>query len=228
MKHFDAYHHNSPLALFGGTFNPVHHGHLHLAQTWYDTFALTKVCFLPAGIPPHRPAPAVSPTQRIEMLHLALDNQPQFCIDSRDALKKTPCYSIETIRAIREEVGQTRRIYWLMGMDSFLSLPKWEEWQSLLDLVHIVVAQRPDYTLNSLQQQPLLQKEYQTRWQADWRDLEGAAGGITGLQHHLSSLSSTEVRAEIACHPASPPHNLTHLIPPNVLAYIYQHQLYIS
>jgi nicotinate-nucleotide adenylyltransferase len=217
----------SPLALFGGTFNPVHYGHLHLAQTWCDTFLLAQVCFLPAGIPPHRPAPLVSPTQRIEMLHLALGHQRQFCIDTRDALKTTPCYSIETLRAIRNEVGQTRRIYWLMGMDSFLSLPKWEEWQSLLDLVHIVVAQRPNYSLASLLQQSRLQVEYNARWQADWRDLQGAAGGITGLQHSLSSLSSTQVRAEIASHPAQASRNLARLIPPNVLAYIYKHQIYL-
>lgn len=213
----------NPIAIFGGTFNPIHYGHLRLAEEWRQVFALPCVHLLPAGLPPHRPAPRVSPLQRLAMVRLAIEGDPCLKVDTRDVLKSSPCYSIETVQSLRQEFGATRPIYWLMGADSFLTLPQWEEWQTLMSLVHIVVARRPSYMLDAQEMHPELAACFQTQFNADWRQLQGAGGGITQLASTALAISSTQIRG--LCKKQQ---SIRYLLPNAVMNYIETHKLYLG
>ena len=134
----------SAVGIFGGTFDPIHFGHLRTAFELLHALRLAEVRFVPAGNPPHRGAPLCDAGRRLEMVRAALADQPGFVADGREVCRRGPSYTVLTLREMRaEEPG--RPLCLIMGMDAFLGLPQWREWRSLLDLAHIVVAHRPGW-----------------------------------------------------------------------------------
>ncbi|MEO7065870.1 MAG: nicotinate-nucleotide adenylyltransferase [Rhodanobacter sp.] len=130
-----------PLALFGGTFDPVHLGHLSVA--WEASELLdAEVRLLPASVPPHRPPPIASAEQRVAMLRAALQGQSRLTVDTRELERSGPSYTVDTLRELRAEQGQ-RSLILLMGADAFSHLASWHEWLGLLDVAHIGVLSRP-------------------------------------------------------------------------------------
>src|SRR5690606_18972130 len=119
--------------LYGGTFDPVHEGHLAVARFARDALAAT-VHFMPAADPPHRPAPGANAAQRVEMLRLALADEPGLGLDLRELACREPSWTVETLRRLRDEIGQDAPVALLVGADSFLDLPRWREWRELFDL----------------------------------------------------------------------------------------------
>lgn len=131
------------IGLLGGTFNPIHYGHLRLAQEVADALGLDQVRVIPSAHPPHRPPPAASSEQRAAMVSLAIADNPLLMLDAREVQRAGYSYTIDTLISLRQELGDQVGLYWLLGNDAFLGLPGWHRWQELLDYCHLIVANRP-------------------------------------------------------------------------------------
>ena len=133
-----------PIGLFGGTFDPIHYGHLRTAFELWQELRLTEVRFLPTGNPPHREQPLASAELRLQMVQAAVAGQSAFVVDDREVRRTGVSYSVETLAELRTEYPN-RSLCLLLGMDAFLGLPEWHRWRELLGLAHIVVAHRPGW-----------------------------------------------------------------------------------
>jgi nicotinate-nucleotide adenylyltransferase len=133
-----------PIGVFGGTFDPIHCGHLRTAFELWQELKLAEVRFLPTGSPPHRERLYASAELRLEMVRAAVADQSGFIVDDREVRRSGVSYSVDTLAELRAEYPQ-RSLCLLLGMDAFLGLPGWHRWRELLTLAHIVVAHRPGW-----------------------------------------------------------------------------------
>jgi nicotinate-nucleotide adenylyltransferase len=134
------------IGIFGGTFDPVHVGHLRTAWELRLRLGLDRVHYVPAAVPPHRPQPAASAATRVAMLEAALAGDEFACVDRRELKRAGPSYSVDTAAELRTEFPE-HALCLLLGMDAFLGLTEWRDWERLLGLVNIVVARRPGASL---------------------------------------------------------------------------------
>jgi nicotinate-nucleotide adenylyltransferase len=132
-----------PVGLLGGTFDPIHFGHLRLAEELAEILDLDTVRFLPSGTPPHRAQPSAPAAYRLAMVKLAIAGNPRFVLDEHEVHKTTACYMADTLTELRAEVGSQTPIVLFLGADAFAGLTTWHTWQSLFGLAHIAVAHRP-------------------------------------------------------------------------------------
>jgi nicotinate-nucleotide adenylyltransferase len=132
------------IGVFGGTFDPVHYGHLRTALELRVKLALDEMRFIPCANPPHRTAPLAADAIRLRMLQAAVAGQDGFVVDDRELQRGGPSYSVDTLRSLRLDYPHDS-LCMIVGMDAFLGLPSWRDWRSLLDLTHIVVAHRPGW-----------------------------------------------------------------------------------
>ena len=145
-----------PLGLFGGTFDPIHLGHLRLAETAREALSLERVRFIPAGQPPHRATPGASGADRLAMARLATADNPGFEVDAAEVDAAQASFTILTLERLRAELGPARPLVLLLGVDAFLGLPTWRRWTELFDFAHLAVASRPGYTLDEARLAPAL------------------------------------------------------------------------
>ena len=138
----------SLLGIYGGTFDPIHYGHLRPVREIYQTLELSEVRFIPAPRPPHRPTPMASAEDRLTMVRLALEGESAFVLDDCEFKRNAPSYTVDTLRAIHKESGDST-LCLLIGADSLQSLETWHEWEQLFDLCHIIVMARPGYPLDT-------------------------------------------------------------------------------
>ncbi len=134
-----------PRGVFGGTFDPIHFGHLRTAFELLQALRLEEVRFIPAGRPPHRDAPLADAELRLAMVRAATADQPGFSVDDRELRRSGPSYSVLTLTELRAE-DPVRPLCLLIGMDAFMGLPTWHRWHELLELAHVVVARRPGWS----------------------------------------------------------------------------------
>ena len=215
-----------PIGIFGGTFDPIHYGHLRLAEEAREQCGLAEVRFIPSGTPPHRAAPQAGAADRLAMVQLALAGQPGFVADAREVERTDPCYSVQTLAALRAEVGTARPLCWLLGSDAFLQLHRWWHWRELFDLAHLVVIQRPGQPLGNamLKADAELLAEYRARLvPAPLALRETAAGGIAVLEVPLLEIAATDLRRRI-----EEGRSLRYLLPDAVLTYLQTHSVYPS
>ena len=132
------------MGIFGGTFDPIHYGHLRTAFEMLQALRFEEVRFMPCGNPPHRETPIADAALRLRMVRVATEAQYGFIVDDRELRRDGPSYSVDTLSALRSEFP-ARSIGLIIGMDAFLSLPKWYHWRKILQLAHIVVAHRPGW-----------------------------------------------------------------------------------
>jgi len=132
------------MGVFGGTFDPIHYGHLRTAFEMLQALRFEEVRFMPCGNPPHRGTPFADAGLRLEMVRLATEGQRGFVVDDRELQRDGPSYSVDTLSALRADFP-LRPIALIIGMDAFLGLPKWHHWREILQLAHIVVAHRPGW-----------------------------------------------------------------------------------
>jgi nicotinate-nucleotide adenylyltransferase len=179
-----------PLAIFGGTFDPVHLGHLNAA--WEAAELLdAEVRLLPASVPPHRVAPIASAAQRAAMLRAALRDQSRLLLDTRELDREGPSYTIDTLHGLRAEQGD-RPLVLLLGADAFAGLPGWHRWRELFEVAHIAVLHRPGM---SSQLPRELAEAIAGRDAADPSELrEAAAGRVVHLQITPLEISATRIR----------------------------------
>ena len=209
------------VGLLGGTFNPIHFGHLRMAQELADAVNLDEVRFIPSANPPHKTAPNVSAEHRCHMVQLAIQNNPQFKLDTRELNRKGASYTIDTLISLRVELGDDVALSLMMGSDAFTKLNTWHRWQELLNFCHLILVQRP----NSLIKQPLdnaLEALLHQHYTEDLDDLSAQTAGCIHMQSVTAlDISSTAIRD--AFKQKLTPH---YLLPENVIHYIELHQLY--
>jgi nicotinate-nucleotide adenylyltransferase len=133
-----------PIGIFGGTFDPIHTGHLRTAFELREALRLAEVKFLPAGNPPHRDHAQASAQMRLTMVQAAVADEPGFTVDDREVRRTGLSYSVDTLTELRAE-HPDRSLCLLLGMDAFLGLPGWHRWREILQLAHVVVAHRPGW-----------------------------------------------------------------------------------
>ncbi|MDF7671373.1 nicotinate-nucleotide adenylyltransferase [Orbaceae bacterium ESL0721] len=210
-------------ALFGGTFDPIHYGHLHPAIALAEEVKLTQISLLPNHIPPHKPQPEATTSQRLAMLNLAIQDRPNLSIDTREmnALQLSrPSYTIETLQAWRQENGYQNGLAFIMGQDSLLSLPSWHNWQKLLDYAHLLICRRPGCAKKT--DNPELQTWIDEHRTFNSQDLHSSPNGFIYFAHTpLEDISATEIRKRIM-HQKS----CSNLLPIKVLKYIQDEKLY--
>jgi nicotinate-nucleotide adenylyltransferase len=134
---------SGPLGILGGTFDPIHFGHLRLGEEALSQLGLAQVRFIPAGQPPLRDEPAVSAAQRLEMVKLAIADNSNFALDDAEVMSTAQSYTVDTLSRLRSELGPTRSLVLLLGQDAFARLEGWHRWTELFELSHIAVASRP-------------------------------------------------------------------------------------
>ena len=133
-----------PMGIFGGTFDPIHFGHLRTAFEMLQALRFDEVRFMPCGSPPHRESPVADAELRLRMVQVATEGQHGFMVDDRELRRPGPSYSVDTLTALRSEFP-LRSLALIIGMDAFLGLPKWYQWREILQLAHVVVAHRPGW-----------------------------------------------------------------------------------
>ena len=215
---------SGPIGVFGGTFDPVHYGHLRLAQEILEAAKLGEVRFVPSGTPPHRTRPGADAADRVEMVRLAIAGNDHFTLDDRETKRAGKGYTYDTLAELRREIGSQRSLAMLVGADAFLDLATWHRWRELFGLAHIIVAYRPGYPIDTWQArmpEPLAH-EYAVRYMQQPLAVHLApAGGIAAVSMTGLDISATFVRT--AVHAGTSPR---YLLPDAVLEYIESHRLY--
>lgn len=210
------------IGILGGTFDPIHFGHLRLAQELADTLALDEVKFIPSANPPHKTEPTVSAAQRAEMVKIAIADNPVFTLDECELNRKGASYTIDTLIELRKTLGDKTALCLMMGSDAFTKLNTWHRWQELLDYCHIILVQRPS---NSTPQEKLaaeLETLLHDHYIESNEDLSIESSGYITMQSITAlDISSTKLRS-ILKHGQSP----RYLVPNCVIEYINQHQLH--
>lgn len=207
-------------AFFGGTFDPIHYGHLRPVSALATEIGLQHITLLPNNVPPHRAQPEATAQQRKHMVTLAIADNPLFSVDDRELQRTTPSYTIETLEHLRAEKGDTTPLAFIIGQDSLLTLHTWHRWESLLDVCHLLVCARPGY--RSELETPALQAWLQTHLTQDPAPLHTQPNGLIYLAHTpLVTISATDIRQRrqmrMPC---------DDLVPANVLDYMDAQGLY--
>ncbi|KTC65867.1 nicotinate-nucleotide adenylyltransferase (plasmid) [Legionella adelaidensis] len=182
------------IAVFGGSFDPPHLGHLHTALTIQNTFNFTRFLFMPCKNPVLKGASKANPQQRIKMLELLLAAYPFFEIDHREILREAPSYTVNTLESIREEVGD-RSICFIMGWDAFRQLPQWHRWEKILTLCNILVMKRGKEDKKLPKEVDLLLSEYQAFTAENFKN--NCCGNIILFDAGDYPVSSTIIRERI-------------------------------
>jgi nicotinate-nucleotide adenylyltransferase len=210
------------LAILGGTFDPVHNGHIGLAEDVRRALALREVRLVPAGDPPHRGGPVASGRDRLAMLRIATAPHPGLVVDPREVTRAGKSYTVLTLEELRQE-APSRPLLLILGADAFLGLPTWHRWHELFALAHVVVAARPGVDLTPSGE---LAAEWKTRL-VDKPDLLFSRPGGSIYQQAIAPqpVSATAIRALLA-RGAAGREAVRRLLPPAVLRYIDQHGLY--
>ena len=212
----------APIGLLGGTFDPIHFGHLRLAQELADALGLARVRFIPTGAPPHRNSPQVSGMRRLQMVRIAIAGNPVFEADDREIRREGISYTYDTLIELRDELGE-RPLCLLMGADAFAALATWHRWQELFNLAHVVIAHRPGFRLQELQATlpAPLRKIYLQRLAGAPGMLRASAGSILTREITALDISASHIRGLLA-QGSSP----RYLAPDTVLEYIDHNHLY--
>lgn len=213
------------LAIFGGTFDPVHCGHLQAALEIQEQLALTEVRLIPAASPPQRPPPRAAAADRRRMLELAVAGEPGLKVDpcelDRHARDGKPSFTADTLIQLRSEVGPKVPILLALGTDAFARLPAWHSWKQLFDLVHLLVLLRPGGTLSLSHCPEALQREVKDRRASLSRLQKTPYGRLGCLAVTQLDISSTAVRKRLALE-----QSVDYLVPEAVSRYLHKRQIY--
>jgi len=208
------------LGLLGGTFDPIHNGHLDAAQAAHTTLALDDVLVIPAHDPPHRELnPHSSAFHRFAMVSLAIDGQPWMQASDRELRRDGPSYTVDTLRALHAEGLQASQLFFILGGDAFAEIATWRSYPDVLDASNFVVISRPGTTVDAaIARVPALQARVQ------WGKPPASNAQQTGIfpiNADTRDVSSTQIRARLAAHD-----RIDDLVPAAVARHILAHQLY--
>ena len=187
------------IGIFGGTFDPVHYGHIKPALSVKQALNLTQIRFIPNRIPPHRTVPWLSVEQRLSLLQAALKKYPGIVIDQRELNRSGPSYMVDTLRSLNKDYPDNG-LCLIIGMDAFFGITGWHQWKSLFDLCHLIVTTRPGFAQESIAQQ-MSAEDYQflaSRMTQDVNALTTREKGKILLQSVPQlDISSTQIRTKL-------------------------------
>jgi len=218
----------SCVGLLGGTFNPVHNGHLAIARQTREALELDRVILIPSADPPHKPLEGVAPAKdRYEMVRLAIASDPSLAVSDVEVRRSGKSYTIDTVRLLQREYGEDTRLLFLIGIDAFLDFPQWRDPETLLTLCSFVVLSRPGQSFRSLSGLPLIPRLPH----ASLQDLDAGVSvrldvpvgsqSLICLRLPPTDVSASDIRARIARGVST-----ANLLPPAVESYILQHHIY--
>ena len=210
----------SPLVgVFGGTFNPVHYGHLRSALELVERLQLEQLRLMPSASPPHRDAPECSAERRAAMVELAVSGEPRLVCDAREMQRPGKSYTIDSLIELRGELGTRQGLCMVLGCDAVQDIATWHRWQELLDWAHIVIIARPGWQLPRAGKLAQWLKAHQLESPELLR--QRPCGGIVIEELRPLAISSTEIRDLLASGRSA-----RYLMPQSVLDYIQTHTLY--
>lgn len=210
------------IGILGGTFDPIHLGHLRLAQEVAEALALRSVHFVPGGQPPHRAKPQTAVADRVMMVKLAIADHPMFVLDERETQRTGPSYTFDTLSELRAELGVACPLVLMMGADAFLGFESWHRWQEIFNLAHIAVAHRPGAALGGMPG-PLAQEFAQRRSNDAQAIHRAAAGAIVEVPITALDISATKIRTMVQARRSA-----RYLLLPAVFDYINDKQLFLK
>jgi len=206
------------IGLFGGTFDPVHLGHLHAAELLLDEFSLSEIFFIPAYQPVHRDQPLATSDQRLEMLQLCLSGSEHLSLDRREVNRGGASYALYTLQEYRSDYPEDE-LFFIIGTDAFNAIDNWHEWQSLFDYCHFIVLPRPGF---KLQYSSAVQSHIDSLAADEHRDdVVPKTGQVLLSKKAMLELSATQVRTAI-----QNKQNIAALISEKVAQYIEDHNIY--
>lgn len=209
---------NTPLIIFGGTFDPIHNGHLLMADAVYNKFK-SEITFMPTAIPNYKTAPEATNEQRLEMLEIALANNPHYRIDTLEINQDSYSCSYKTLTFLRNKIGPKIPVYYIIGEDSLLSLGTWDSWTDLFNLTNFIVLKRPNYSYETMANP--LRTIFEERKTTNFANLDVQYGKIYMLDFVLSDISSTKIRACV-----KNGISINGYVPSLVAKYILEHNMY--
>ena len=207
--------------IFGGTFDPVHIGHLRSARALADIFPASRLVFVPCKLPVHRPEPGASAEDRLAMLNLAIEGEKAFSCDDCELQRDGYSYTFDTLRHYRLDLGEASLIF-VMGLDAWMTLPGWHKWSSLCDLAHLIILKRPDAA-----------DQVESKDLSDWAGprlvqdpaelLNRPSGTVCHITLEQVDVSATRIRRAIRQGDA-----VADVLHPEVTKYITRHNLYMD
>ena len=204
--------------LLGGTFDPVHNGHLHIAQSAISELGFDHVALVPCKIPVHREQPIAGAEQRLAMLQLAVADNPALAINDIELNRDLPSYTFNTLTELRRIDNETR-FCCLLGVDAFLEFTQWYRWRQILELAHLLVIKRPGYQVESNEEmERLLQRHYLDNVQ---QLRQTPVGGIVIVELNAPDISATHIRQRLASGA-----DVSNLVPAPVNAWLEQYPIY--
>jgi len=218
------------MALYGGTFDPVHNGHIRIAQTFLELFALDDFCFVPAHVAPHkRGAMVTPPLHRYAMLALATQNDERMRISSIELDAPEKPYTIETLTKFsNEEAANDAQLFFVMGADSWMEIRTWRDWERLLQLTNYIVVTRPGYELNAEHvtkqiREQIVDLRGLNEEQIKRRSTESSSAKIYVTDAVLMDVSATSIRRHVRSESSR---EWLKNVPPSVADYIQKYELY--
>ncbi len=207
------------IGIFGGTFDPIHNGHLRVALDVTEALNLQALHFVPLNGAVHRARPQAAAAERLAMVQAAVGDEPRFVADDRELRRGGDSYTLDTLRDLRNQFGQDTPLCLLLGEDAFAGLPTWHAPEQVMELAHLVVMQRPGCSLDPA---PPLDRWIARRRSDDPAQLRDAPGGrMLPLPVTQLAISATDIRHRVATGRSA-----RYLTPDPVLAHIHRHDLY--
>lgn len=217
------------LGMLGGSFNPIHYGHLRLAAQTRDAMRLDRILFIPTGHPPHKAHGSLAPAvHRAAMVRLAIDGESTFAMSDIELQRAGTSYSIDTFRTLQSQTAPNTEWFFIVGLDAFLDLPTWKEAETLLRLSHFVVVSRPGMAFDRVTTMPLsppidrhMIHELDSGLRRELTVAIPGGGELTLLDLPPCDVSSSVIRDRVRMGGS-----LRDLLPPSVESYIIRHDLY--
>ena len=212
------------IAIYGGTFDPIHLGHLGSIIDLKDRLHIEQVHLIPSYIPPHRGSPGATAEQRLEMLELGVQGMEGILVDDREVVRRGKSYTIDTLQELRLQYGPEAQLFFVLGTDAYKLLDEWHRWQELTNFAHIVVMRRQDSRAGETSDQGpnrLVLEWQQDKRVSDLAELSGSGGKIVEVALSPIDISSTLVRQCVRSGKS-----LDHLVPNQVAKYIAEQKLY--
>lgn len=207
------------IGILGGTFDPIHFGHVEPALDLLRALPFSEIRFVPVRVPPHRDPPQASPKHRWRMLKLAVDAKPGLIADDRELRRDGPSYTVDTLRDLRAELGESQALCLIMGADAFAGFTSWHRWQEILGLANLVVTTRPGVQLPSTGAAAELLNQRRCGAPQDLTDID--RGAILPQRVRRLDISASAVREGLAAG-----QDLSSMLPEPVWRYIHEHSLY--
>ncbi len=216
----------SLVGIYGGTFDPIHYGHLRVAEELADEVNFQQIIFVPSGTPRLRNTPLGSRDQRAEMVRLAIQDNPHFAIDEREIYRPGVTATVESLREFQSESIPNRILCFIVGIDTFIHINHWIQWRELFNLCHLVVVARPGYgSISDHRTLPQeVAQELALRRAVSADDLSKQATGLIYIAHtSLLEISASHIRHLVGINKS-----IRYLLPSTISDYIVKNQLYIE